>query len=205
MYSWSFQQRPVASAGATTHLSYQLLRPQFHCVLTRHRSIATGGNCNPTWSLRMWWRITGLFFTSMRYWSRFTKFCFLGLEILLPLEKLSLSFMTIRKTHVFIILVFRSFPVTSPFGSSSQCRRPNRWESQQPITFRFFRFCKEKIAFLNSRLAAFTVLRPPPPPPRRPRFRLSSRFSETRTTTLPSNGHENAAFSGLFHGVGARS
>ena len=69
--------------------------------------------------------------------------------------------MIIRKTHGFIILVFRSFPVTSPFRSSSQCRRPNRWESQQPITFRF---CKEKIAFLNSGWAAFTFAYPSPPP-----------------------------------------
>ena len=114
-----------------------------------------------------------------------------------------------RKTHVFIILTSRSFRTNSPSALSSQCPRPNLWESWQS---NIFGFCEEKSAFLSSRLAAFTfawIFSPLG----EPRFRLSA-FESTFTwkwdtvlkdTNLPSNGHENAAFCVLLPAVGARS
>ena len=78
-----------------------------------------------------------------------------------------MSCVKLRQTHVFIIFAFRSFPVSSPFVLSSECRRSSLWKSWKPITFRF---SKEKSTFLNSRLAVFTFAWIFPPPPWRPPF-----------------------------------
>ena len=86
-----------------------------------------------------------------------------------------------RKTHVFIILTSRSFRTNSPFALSSQCPRPNLWESWQSKFFWFLRR-KERISELAFGCVYVCVnLLPPSETPVFVWVRLSPRLHESET------------------------
>ena len=71
------------------------------------------------------------------FWSCFKKNCFHSKNCLCAFPIFDTSCVNLRDDHIFTILAFGSFAVSSPFVLSSWCRLPNLAESKQPFTFCF--------------------------------------------------------------------
>ena len=141
--------------------SDKISKKKNHPGKSRLKCIRAGSHC-------VWLKRT-LIFT----WLRFDRIS----EILLPLAKMTLWVFDFRHElsepttgshfHNVGFQKLFSWSVSSPLVLSSQCRRPNLWESEERITFRFAKKeCISEIAFG----CVYVCGNLPPPPPRPPFF-----------------------------------
>ena len=101
------------------------------------------------------------------FWSRFRKLCFHSKKYLRVFPIFSMSSMKLLQARVFIILAFRSFPVSFSFVLSSQCRRNDEFgRAGNQLLF----FCAKKRVRFWTRVWLHLRLRKssPPPPPHAP-------------------------------------